>query len=88
MMARLRRWDMIARNEIDDSTAPKLRNEPIERTDPNDPIEPMDPNEPTLPIENDDPMLPIDMNELRDAMLRDDVAMHPVSAIWQGVATA
>ena len=89
MIARQRRCDMIARNDSDDITAPALKNEPIEKTDPNEPIDPIDPNEPMLPIENDDPKLPIDMYELWEAMLRTDFvsAMVPVSAIWLRVAT-
>jgi hypothetical protein len=72
---RLVRNAMIDTNDTADSTAAKLRNDPIDSTenaDPIEPIEPIDPTDPTLPTDSTDPELPTDNTELRERMLSSD----------------
>lgn len=69
---RLERNAMIDTNDTADSTAAKLRNDPIDSTENADPIEPIDPTEPTLPTDSTDPELPTDNTELRERMLSSD----------------
>lgn len=58
--------------ETADSTAAKLRNDPIDSTENADPIEPIDPTDPRLPTDNTEPELPTDNTELRERMLSSD----------------
>lgn len=60
---RLPRNAMIDTTDTADSTAAKLRNDPIDSTENADPIEPIDPTDPTLPTDN---------SELREQMLSSD----------------
>jgi hypothetical protein len=69
---RLPRNAMIDTTDTADSTAAKLRNDPIDSTENADPIEPIDPTDPTLPTDSTDPELPADNTELRERMLRND----------------
>jgi hypothetical protein len=69
---RLPRNAMIDTTDTADSTAAKLRNDPIDSTENADPIEPIDPTDPTLPTDSTEPELPTDNTELRERMLSSD----------------